>query len=189
MKNEINIETKRHSLSHILATAIKEMWPNAKLAIGPAIETGFYYDIDFGEEKISDANLKEIEKKMAHLLKQSLKFERSESSVAEGIKKAEADGEIYKAELIRDLKTRGETVVSYYTVGKFTDLCKGPHVDSTNQIKPGSFKLDKLAGAYWRGDEKNKMLTRIYGLAFDTKEELADYQKMMAEAEKETTAK
>lgn len=184
MKNEISIEVKRHSLSHILAAAIKELWPSAKLAIGPAIENGFYYDIDFGDEKISDANLKEIEKKMAHLLKQNLKFERSESSVDEGIKQAESEGEIYKAELISDLKAKGEKTVSYYTVGKFTDLCRGPHVENTNQIKPGSFKLDKLAGAYWRGDEKNKMLTRIYGLAFDTKEELDAYLKMMAEAEK-----
>ncbi len=184
MKNEINVEVKRHSLSHLLAAAIKELWPNAKLAIGPAIENGFYYDIDFGDEKISDTNLKEIEKKMAHLLKQNLKFERSELPIDEGIKKAKAEGEIYKAELISDLKAQGEKIVSYYTVGKFTDLCRGPHVENTNQIKPGSFKLDKLAGAYWRGDEKNKMLTRIYGLAFDTKEELDTYLKMMAEAEK-----
>lgn len=175
---------KRHSLSHILAAAIKEIWPSAKLAIGPAIENGFYYDIDFGEEKISDANLKEIEKKMAHLLKQNLKFERSELPIDEAIKKEKVEGEIYKAELISNLKDKGETVVSYYTVGKFTDLCRGPHVENTNQIKPGSFKLDKLAGAYWRGDEKNKMLTRIYGLAFDTKEELDAYLKMMVEAEK-----
>lgn len=184
MKNEVNIEVKRHSLSHLLAAAIKEIWPNAKLAIGPAIENGFYYDIDCGDEKISDANLKEIEKKMAHLLKQNLKFERSELPIDEGIKKAKAEGEIYKAELISDLKAQGEKIVSYYTVGKFTDLCRGPHVENTNQIKPGSFKLDKLAGAYWRGDEKNKMLTRIYGLAFDTKDELDAYLKMMIEAEK-----
>jgi len=184
MPNEISLEIKRHSLSHILAAAIKEIWPNAKLAIGPAIENGFYYDIDFGEEKINDADLKEIEKKMAHLIKQNLKFERSELVIVEGLKKAKADQEVYKAELIDDLKNQGESVVSYYTVGKFTDLCRGPHIDNTNQIKPGSFKLDKLAGAYWRGDEKNKMLTRIYGLAFETKEELTDYLKMMSEAEK-----
>lgn len=184
MKEEANIETKRHSLSHILAYAIKELWPEAKLAIGPAIDTGFYYDIDFGAAKISDNDFKEIEKKMAYLLKQNLKFERSELPIDEGIKKAQAEGEIYKAELIADLKAQGETVVSYYTVGKFTDLCRGPHVGNTNQIKPGSFKLNKLAGAYWRGDEKNKMLTRIYGLAFENKEELTAYLNLMAEAEK-----
>lgn len=183
-KTEITIETKRHSLSHIMAAAIKELWPEAKLAIGPAIATGFYYDIDFGENKIVEAHLKEIEKKMAHLVKQNLKFERAEKNIDEAISAEKAAGEIYKAELITDLKTQGETVVSYYTVGKFTDLCRGPHVATTSQIKPGSFKLAKLAGAYWRGDEKNKMLTRIYGLAFETKEELDEYLKMQAEAEK-----
>ncbi len=184
MPEEINIEVKRHSLSHLLASAIKELWPEAKLAIGPAIENGFYYDIDFNETKVSDADLKNIEKKMNYLAKQNLKFERAEKDVATAIKEEKANGEIYKAELISDLKDKGETTVSYYTVGKFTDLCRGPHVANTNQIKPGSYKLFKLAGAYWRGDEKNKMLTRIYGLAFDTKEELDEYLKIMAEAEK-----
>jgi threonyl-tRNA synthetase len=184
MKEAINIEVKRHSLSHLLAAAVKEIWPDAKLAIGPAIENGFYYDIDFGEAKVSDADLKNIEKKMNYLAKQNLKFERAEKDIAAAIKEEEAAGEIYKAELISDLKDKGETKVSYYTVGKFTDLCRGPHVDNTNQIKPGSYKLLKLAGAYWRGDEKNKMLTRIYGLAFDTKEELDEYLRIMAEAEK-----
>jgi threonyl-tRNA synthetase len=183
-KLETSIETKRHSLSHLLAAAVTELWPTAKLAIGPAIANGFYYDIDFGPKKISENNLKEIEKKMAHLTKQNLSFERSEKNIAAALKETRAAGDIYKAELIADLQTQGETVVSYYTVGKFADLCRGPHVESTNQIKLGSFKLEKLAGAYWRGDEKNKMLTRIYGLAFDTKEELDSYLKMMAEAEK-----
>lgn len=184
MKEEINIEVKRHSLSHLLASAIKELWPDVKLAIGPAIENGFYYDIDFGETKISDSDLKNIEKKMNYLVKQNLKFERTEKDIATAIKEEKAAGEIYKAELASDLKDNGETKVSYYTVGKFTDLCRGPHVENTNQIKPGSYKLLKLAGAYWRGDEKNKMLTRIYGLAFDTKEELDEYLRIMAEAEK-----
>ncbi|MFA6995603.1 MAG: threonine--tRNA ligase [Patescibacteria group bacterium] len=184
IKIEPSVETKRHSLSHLLASAVKELYPTAKLSIGPAIENGFYYDIDFGEAKINDSDLKTIEKKMAYLIKQNLKFERSELAIAEAIKKETAEGEIYKAELITDLKTKGETIVSYYTVGKFKDLCRGPHVNNTNQIKPGSYKLEKLAGAYWRGDEKNKMLTRIYGLAYDTKEELDAYLKMMIEAEK-----
>jgi len=185
MKKEMtNIETKRHSLSHLLAYAVQELWPHAQLSIGPAIEDGFYYDIDFGATKISDSDLKEIEKKMAYLAKQNLKFERSEKNIDAALAAAKKSGEIYKAELISDLKDRGETVVSYYTVGKFTDLCRGPHVENTNQIKPGSFKLNKLAGAYWRGDEKNKMLTRIYGLAFESKEELTAYLNLMAEAEK-----
>jgi threonyl-tRNA synthetase len=181
---EINIEVKRHSLAHIMGAAIKELWPDAQLAIGPAIDNGFYYDIDLGDVKIIETDLKNIEKKMAFLIKQNLKFERADKDIDEALKEAKANKEIYKAELIEGLKTQGEKTVSFYTVGKFTDLCRGPHVENTNQLKPGSYKLDKLAGAYWRGDEKNKMLTRIYGLAYDTKEELDDYLKMMAEAEK-----
>ena len=134
-KEEISIEVKRHSLSHILAYAIKELYPNAKLSIGPAIETGFYYDIDFGEVKLSEKELKEVEKKMAYLIKQNLKFEKSELEIDEAIKKENSEGEIYKTELITDLKAGGETVVSYYTVGKFKDLCRGPHITNTNQIK------------------------------------------------------
>ncbi len=183
-KKEVSLETKRHSLAHIMATAIKELWPEAELAIGPAIDNGFYYDIDFGDTKISEADLKNIEKKMAFLIKQNLKFERAEKNIDEALKEAKKAKEIYKAELIEGLKAQGETSVSFYSVGKFTDLCRGPHIDNTNQLKPGSYKLDKLAGAYWRGDEKNKMLTRIYGLAYDTKDELDAYLKMMAEAEK-----
>ncbi len=181
---EPSIEIKRHSLAHLLATAVKELWPEAKLAIGPSIETGFYYDIDFAETKITEADLKTLEKKMAHLIKQNLKFARQEKNIGEALKEAKENNDPYKAELINDLKATGETTVSYYTVGKFTDLCRGPHIASTNQIKPGSFKLDKLAGAYWRGSEKNKMLTRIYGLAFETKEELEKHLALTAEAEK-----
>jgi len=179
-----NIETKRHSLAHLMAAAVKEMWPQAKLAIGPAIDNGFYYDIDFEEASVSDAQLKEIEKKMAHLAKQNLEFKRTEKNIEEALAWAKTEHDPYKEEIISELRDKGETKVSFYTVGKFTDLCRGPHVENTKEIKPNSFKLDKLAGAYWRGDEKNKMLTRIYGLAFDTKEELDDYLKMMAEAEK-----
>jgi len=184
MKEEINVEVKRHSLAHVMASAIRELWSEAQLAIGPAIDNGFYYDVDFGENKITEADLKNIEKKMTFLIKQNLKFKRTESKINEALETAQKAGEVYKAELISDLKTQGETSVSFYSIAKFTDLCRGPHVENTNQIKPGSYKLHKLAGAYWRGNEKNKMLTRIYGLAFNTKEELDDYLKMMAEAEK-----
>lgn len=184
MKEEANIDLKRHSLAHIMATAIKELWPEAQLAIGPAIDNGFYYDIDFGETKITETDLKNVEKKMAFLIKQNLKFERAEKEIDAATKEAQSAGEIYKAELLAGLKEQGEKVVSFYSVGKFTDLCRGPHIENTNQIKPGSYKLAKLAGAYWRGDEKNIMLTRIYGLAFDTKAELDEYLKMMLEAEK-----
>jgi len=183
-KTELSLEIKRHSLAHIMAAAIKELWPDAELAIGPSIDTGFYYDIDFGEVKITEAELKNIEKKMAFLIKQNLKFERADKDINEALKEAKKAGEIYKTELIEGLKEQGEKTVSFYSVGKFSDLCRGPHIENTNQLKPGSYKLDKLAGAYWRGDEKNKMLTRIYGLAFNTKEELDDYLKMMLEAEK-----
>lgn len=178
------VEVKRHSLAHLLATAVLEKHPQAKLAIGPAIENGFYYDIDFGTEKIVESDLRDLEKRMNHLVKQNLKFERDEKEINEALAEAKKAGDPYKAELISDLRDKGETKVSFYSVGTFTDLCRGPHVENTSKIKPGSFKLDKLAGAYWRGDEKNKMLTRIYGLAFDTKEELDNYLTMMAEAEK-----
>lgn len=184
MNEELNIDLKRHSLAHIMATAIKELWPDAQLAIGPSIDNGFYYDIDFGDTKIVEADLKNIEKKMAFLIKQNLKFERTEKDIDIALKEAQASGEIYKAELLEGLKEQGEKTVSFYSVGKFTDLCRGPHIENTNKLKPGSYKLAKLAGAYWRGDEKNKMLTRIYGLAYETKEELDEYLKMMLEAEK-----
>jgi len=121
---------------------------------------------------------------MTHLVKQNLEFTRTEKNIEEALAWARAEKDPYKEEIISDLKEKGETTVSFYTVGQFTDLCRGPHVENTKEIKPHSFKLDKLAGAYWRGDEKNKMLTRLYGLAFDTKEELDEYLKMMAEAEK-----
>ena len=178
------VELKRHSLAHLLATAIIEKSPEAKLAIGPSIDNGFYYDVDFGENKITDSDLRDFEKQMARLAKQNLKFERSEKNIDEALAAAQKNNDPYKAELIADLKAKGETVVSFYTVGDFTDLCRGPHVENTGSIKPGSFKLDKLAGAYWRGDEKNKMLTRIYGLAYDTKEELEAYLTLITEAEK-----
>jgi len=188
MTEKINMENEqeilRHSLSHILAAAVMELYPQAKFAIGPAIENGFYYDIDFGEEKINDASLVAIEKKMKHIVKQNLKFERSEKSIADAIAFEIERGQIYKQELIEDLQKAGETSVSYYQLGKFADLCRGPHIESSLKIKDGSFKLTKLAGAYWRGSEKNKMLTRIYGVGFETKEQLDEYLKMMEEAEK-----
>lgn len=184
-----NLEIIRHSLSHILAAAIKELYPDVKFAIGPAIENGFYYDIDFGDLKINDANLKEIEKKMVHITKQNLKFEQSELGIDEAIVKEGKEEQIYKEELLKDLKKQGETKVSYYKLGNFLDLCRGPHIESIGKIQKGSFKLTKLAGAYWRGDEKNKMLTRIYGLAFATKEELDAHMKMMEEAEKRDNRK
>lgn len=186
MKKEenINIEVKRHSGAHILAAAVKELWPEVKLAIGPAIENGFYYDFDFGKKKISDDDFDKIEKKMKHLIKQNLKFEMLEVDINEAIKKEEEDKQIYKKELLENLKADGEKKITYYKTGNFEDLCSGPHIESSNEIKKDSFKLDKIAGAYWRGNEKNKMLTRIYILMFSTKEELDEYLKLKKEAEK-----
>lgn len=182
--NNNNLEILRHSLSHIMALAVKELRPDVKFAIGPAIDNGFYYDFDFADDKISESDLAQIEKKMSHIVKQNLKFERSEMDIDEAIVREEKAGEIYKAELIKDLKKQGEKTVSYYKLGGFTDLCRGPHLESTGKTAKGSFKLTKLAGAYWRGDEKNKMLTRIYGVAFAAKAELDEYLKMLEEAEK-----
>lgn len=178
------VTTKRHSLAHLLALAVIEKYPHAQLAIGPSIDVGFYYDIDFGDTKITEGDLKELEKRMVHLVKQNLTFTRTEKNIDEALTEARAEKHPYKEELIADLKATGETMVSFYAVGEFTDLCRGPHVANTKEIATGSFKLEKLAGAYWRGDEKNQMLTRIYGLAFDSKEELAAYLNMQAEAEK-----
>ncbi|MDA3840531.1 MAG: threonine--tRNA ligase, partial [Patescibacteria group bacterium] len=171
MKNE-NLEKKRHSLSHVLAAAIKELYPEALFAIGPVVDNGFYYDIDFGEQKVSEDDLKTIEKKMKHLLKTNVKMEKSEMDINEAIENEKKSGQIYKQELLEDLKKEGEINVSYYEIFKFSDLCRGPHVEESKEIAVGSFSLHKIAGAYWRGDENNKMLTRIYGLAFDTKKEL-----------------
>jgi len=174
-----NIETKRHSIAHLLASAVREFYPNVKFATGPAIENGFYYDFDFGEEKFSEDDLLKIEKKMKHLIKQNIPFQKTEMAIDEAISEEKNE---YKKELLRDLKADGETVVSFYTSGDFKDLCKGPHIESSKEINKSAFKLTKTAGAYWRGDENNKMLTRIYGVLFETPEELTAYLRMIKEA-------
>ena len=174
----------RHSLAHVLALAVLRTYPEAKFAIGPDVDNGFYYDIDFGDKKIGDTDLSEIEKKMKHIIKQNLKFVQSEKNIDEAIKESKENNDIYKTEILEDLKKEGESQVGFYELGEFSDLCRGPHLESTGKVKAGSFKLDKVAGAYWRGDEKNKMLTRIYGLAFDSAEELKDYLEKMEEAKK-----
>jgi threonyl-tRNA synthetase len=187
--SETKMETMRHSLAHILAAAVKELWPNVKFAIGPAIENGFYYDLDFSADQgagggVGEGDLVRIEKKMNHIIRQNLKFEKFELSAREAMTREKKANQPYKVELIKDLKKSGEKKVSYYKLGDFEDLCRGPHIESSGKIAKGSFKLVKLAGAYWRGDEKNKMLTRIYGVAFATKKELEEYLKMMEEAER-----
>jgi len=181
-----NLEAMRHSLSHIMAQAVLKLYPNVKLTIGPAVDNGFYYDFDFGADTLAQADLKRVEKEMIHIVNSDQPFEQYFLSVDEAKKKLMDNP--YKLELIDELAAGGETKISFYKnldrKGEisFEDMCRGPHLESTKEA--GAFKLSKLAGAYWRGSEKNKMLTRIYGLAFETKEALADYVKMIEEAEK-----
>jgi len=191
----------RHSLAHLLAAAVTKLWPDTKLTLGPAIDTGFYYDFDFspttlsrgldtppraggeGEKgaRISEADLPKIEQKMREVLKTWKGFEGKEVSAAKA--KELFAGNPYKLELIEEIAKRGEKI-TLYTSGEFTDLCRGGHADDMKEMRNAGWKLDRVAGAYWRGDEKNKMLTRIYGLAFTTKEELEAYEKQREEAEK-----
>ncbi|OHA26905.1 MAG: threonine--tRNA ligase [Candidatus Taylorbacteria bacterium RIFCSPHIGHO2_02_FULL_44_36] len=201
MEENENLARKRHSLAHLLAAAVLELYPDAKNTIGPAIDNGFYYDFDNLE--ISDADLLKIEKKMQEIVKHWETFSEIEVSVNEA-KKIFADNQ-YKLELIDEIVDKKEGVTLYYSGPKssipslsdlktsrsqlvansFLDLCRGGHVENpTKDIAAGSWKLSRIAGAYWRGDEKNKMLTRIYGLAFASKKALADYEKRMVEAEK-----
>lgn len=180
MKNEEKLANKRHTLAHLLAQAIKEKHPFAKLTLGPAVDNGFYYDIDFGETKVHEEELLDFQKIMKKNLVDWTQFSHKEVSKDEALEIFK-DNE-YKAELINEITERGEKI-TIYTCGGFTDLCRGGHAENPNkEINPDSFMLDRVAGAYWRGDEKNKMLTRIYGLAFDTKDELDAYLKMREEA-------
>ena len=181
MSEESLVMKQRHTLSHIMAAAVKRIYAGTttlQFGVGPAIDNGFYYDIDFGGVKVSDEDLKKIEKEMRKIIAQKLPMVYSEKTRAEALKWAEENGQKFKAELINDLPE--EETISFYTLGEFEDLCKGPHVEDTGKV--GAFKLDKVAGAYWRGDEKREMLTRIYGLAFETQEELDDYVKKQEEA-------
>ncbi len=170
---------KRHTAAHVMAQAVLEKFPDAKLAIGPPIEEGFYYDFDL-PRPLTPEDLVEIESRMRRIRKEDLPLTRTEKPREEATAFEEARGQAYKVELIRDLP-EGETI-SFYTQGSFTDLCRGPHVASTGQI--GVFKLDHTAGAYWRGDEKRPQLQRIYGVLFDTQEELDAYYVRLEEAKK-----
>ena len=171
--------TLRHTASHILAQAVKRLWPEAKLAIGPAIDKGFYYDIDM-EHVLTPEDLGKLETEMARIVKENLPIEKEIMSRQEALKFFEEKGEDYKVELIAALPE--DAIISCYKQGDFTDLCAGPHVASTGKVK--AFKLQSIAGAYWRGDEKNKMLQRIYGTAFEKKDELDAYLHMLEEAAK-----
>lgn len=175
------LETMRHTLSHVLAAAVRELYPDAKFGIGPAIDNGFYYDIDFGDKKISDADLAKIEKKMRGIIKRKLKMTKREATKSEALDWARDNKQDYKIELIKELPEKEK--ITFYDMGDlFTDLCKGPHVKDLSETGP--FKLIRIAGAYWRGDEKRPMLTRIYGVAFATDEELNKYLEQQEEAKK-----
>ena len=189
----------RHSLAHIMAAAVQRIYPNAKFGVGPAINDGFYYDIDLGDNKISENNFGKIEKAMRRIIAESQDFVRSEVSIEDAINWAKENNQPYKLELLNDLKNAGTTnakilaegdfelgngaeTVSFYTNGNYKDLCRGPHLSNTKEV--GAFKLMRVAGAYWRGDEKNPQMQRLDGVAFETQEELDDYLRKMEEAKK-----
>jgi threonyl-tRNA synthetase len=203
MSENDHLYAMRHSLAHIMATAITSLWPEAKLGVGPVVENGFYYDIDLGETKISEEDFKRIEGKMQKVINENQAFERYEKPVDEAIAWAKEAKQSYKEELLNDLKRAGTTVakdldaselgtitegaaavdnVSFYKNGSFVDLCRGPHVESTGKV--GAFKLMRVAGAYWRGNEQNAQMQRLYGVAFETKEELNKHLQMLIEAKK-----
>lgn len=197
----------RHSLAHIMATAITQVWPGAKLGVGPVVENGFYYDIDLGDQKLSEEDFKRIEEAMRKVINAKQPFECFELPVDEAIKWAQENNQPYKQELLNDLKRSGTTLakdldkealgtianplgsgdsavenVSFYRNGDFTDLCRGPHVEDTGKV--GAFKLMRVSGAYWRGNDKNAQMQRVYGVAFGTKEELNNHLQMLEEAKK-----
>lgn len=201
MAEQDQLHAMRHSLAHITANAVLHLWPHAKFGVGPVVENGFYYDIDLGDTTISEEDFGKIEAEMHKIIAEDQPFERSEKPVDDAIAWAEAAKQPYKVELLNDLKRAGTTVakdlntdelgtltegdsqvsnVSFYTNGDFTDLCRGPHVASTG--KTGAFKLMRVAGAYWRGKEGNPQMQRLYGVAFETQEELDSYLAMLEEA-------
>ncbi len=172
-------QTFWHSSSHLMAEALQSLFPGVKFGIGPAIETGFYYDVDLGEKTITEADLKKIEDKMIELARQKETFVRKDITKAEAMATYTEKGDQYKCDLIKDLE---DGTITFYTNGSFTDLCRGPHIVDTSVIK--AVKLTSIAGAYWRGNEKNKMLTRIYGVTFPKKSMLDEYLQMLEEAKK-----
>lgn len=199
--NDEQLHAMRHSLAHITAAAIKRLWPNAKFGVGPVVENGFYYDIDLGEDKISEANFGKIEKTMRRIITEAQDFERFTMPIDEAIEWAKQNNQPYKQELLNDLKRSGTTIakdldadelgtiadgdavvadVSFYKNGDFTDLCRGPHVANTKDV--GAFKLMRVAGAYWRGNEKNPQMQRLYGVAFATQDELDHHIEMIEQA-------
>ncbi|PSO43859.1 threonine--tRNA ligase, partial [Candidatus Saccharibacteria bacterium SW_7_54_9] len=201
-KNEDQLHAMRHSLAHIMAAAIQKLWPEAKFGVGPVTDTGFYYDVDLGETTLTPEDLPKIEAEMGKIIEADLPLEQFDLPIAEAIEREKQAGQDYKVALLQDLQNKGTTAaeevepsslgvdeeneeqgpesVSYYQLGDFVDLCRGPHVKSTGQV--GAFRLHQLAGAYWRGDENNPMLQRIYGVAFPTQEEVDEYFELLEEA-------
>lgn len=189
-KKMTKIETIRHSFSHVLAQAILDMFPEAKLGIGPPIENGFYYDFELPRTLIPE-DLKILEKKMKNIIKQNQAFVNKPEPVDKAIEFLKLTDQNYKVELAQELKEGGEKEIGFYEnvrhndkKAMFVDMCRGPHVESTKDLNPKAFKLDKIAGAYWKGDSERPMMQRIYGLAFEEKEELDEYVRMMEEAKK-----
>ena len=180
-ENKTYRDTYRHTTSHILAQAMKRLYPEVKLAIGPAIEDGFYYDFD-SPQPFTPEVLEKLEAEMRKICKEKLRLERFELPRAEALKFMEERDEPYKVELINDLPE--DAVISFYRQGEFVDLCAGPHLDSTGRVKGNAIKLTSVTGAYWRGDSNRKMLQRIYGTCFPKKEELDAYLARIDEAKK-----
>ena len=197
MEKDEKMFRMRHSLAHIMAAAVQRIYKDAKFGVGPAIEDGFYYDIDLGENKISEKNFNKIEKAMRRIIAEKQDFVLSEMPIEEAIEWAKENDQPYKLELLNDLKNAGTTdakllaegdfevgdgakTVTFYTNGNYKDLCKGPHLSNTGEV--GAFKLMRVAGAYWRGNENNPQMQRLYGVAFETQEELDDYLRKMEEA-------
>ena len=199
--NEEQLHAMRHSLAHITAAAVRRLWPEAKFGIGPVVENGFYYDIDLGERKISEQDFNKIEKTMRRIIAEAQEFENFSMPIDQAISWAHENGQPYKEELLNDLRRSGTTVakdldasemgtitdseavldeVGFYKNGDFTDLCRGPHVSNTKEV--GAFKLLRVAGAYWRGNENNPQMQRLYGVAFATEEELEKHLTMLEEA-------
>lgn len=199
--NNEQLHAMRHSLAHITASAVKKLWPEAKFGVGPVVDNGFYYDIDLGELKISESDFKRIEKEMRGIVNRGQEFEHFDMPIDQAIDWARQNGQPYKEELLNDLKRSGTTIakdldvselglatngdsavetVSFYKNGEFVDLCRGPHVANTKDV--GAFKLQRVAGAYWRGKEGNPQMQRLYGVAFATKEELDEYLVRMEQA-------
>ena len=201
MSDQDPLHAMRHSLAHIMANAVQHLWPEAKFGVGPVVENGFYYDMDLGETKLSEEDFERIEAEMRKIIKADEPFERLEMKVDEAIDWAKKNKQPYKVELLNDLKREGTTVakdldaeelglestgdskvekVSFYRNGDFTDLCRGPHVESTGKV--GAFKLMRVSGAYWRGNENNPQMQRVYGAAFQTEKELRQHFVMLEEA-------